>query len=330
MSHFLNTGSMPTRRGALGRIAAASLAAGVPGLHAQQPAATADWPKKPIQMLVGFPPGGLNDLAARALSQSMGKTLGTTFIVVPLQGAGGVIALQKLLQAPADGYTLLYTPSPTLLARPYQMSLRISHRDLTPIANVATSYPTISVKKAHRWQSFKDFQAEALANPGKIAYSTPGVGGLPHIAMENVAAQLGMKLNHVPFQGMPQATLAALSDQLDIAVGDMPHPDLRPLAVTGDERVPFWPGVPAMRELGVSSTMVARFSVVGPKGLPDAIVKAAATACQASLTDPIFQKYMRDNLLQPTYWGPAELAASWNAEEPLYRGLIDRLDLKGK
>lgn len=316
----------PTRRAALGYFAAAGAA--LAGLPAPAAAQAIDWTKKPIQLLVGFPPGGINDLAARSLVLALAKPLGVTPLVINQPGAGGIIALQKLLQAPADGHTLLYTPSPTLLARPYQMSLNLSHRDVTPIANVATSYLTISVKKTHKWQSFKDFLDEARANPGKVAYASPGVGGLPHIAMENVAAQLGVKLNHVPFQGLPQANMAVLGDQLDVVIGDLPHADLRALAVIGDERAAFWPSVPCTRELGVPSTLIGRFSVVGPKGLPEPVARALGAALQIAMEDPKFLQQLRDQFLVPTPIPPARMMAMWDDEEPKYRALIDKLNLK--
>lgn len=323
---FQTSQTRPTRRAALGYLAAAGAA--LTGLPVPAAAQAIDWTKKPMQLLVGFPPGGINDIAARSLVLALAKPLGATPLVINQPGAGGIIALQKLLQAPSDGFTLLYTPSPTLLARPYQMSLPLSHRDVTPIANVATSYLTISVKKSHKWQSFKDFIAEAKANPGKVAYASPGIGGLPHIAMENVAAQLGIKLNHVPFQGLPQANMAVLGDQLDLVIGDLPHADLRALAVIGDERAAFWPTVPCTRELGVASTLIGRFSVVGPKGLPEPIVKALGAALQSAMEDPKFLQQLRDQFLVPTQIPPAKLMAMWDEEEPKYRALIDKLNLK--
>jgi tripartite-type tricarboxylate transporter receptor subunit TctC len=318
------------RRDTLRSLAAVGLASmGLPQLAFAQ-ASSADWPRRPIQIMIGFPPGGTNDLAARALAPSLQVALGVPVTVTNVPGAGGIIALQKLMQAPPDGYTLLYTPSPTLLARPYQMSLALTHRDVSPVANVAMAVPTISVKSDHRWKTFKDFQAEALAHPGKIAYASPGVGGLPHIAMENTAAQLGLKLNHVPYKGATDAVLAAISGQLDIVVGDLARPDIRPLAVVADERVPFWPNVPGMRELGVATTLVPRFSIVGPKGLPDAIAQRFGSALRLAMNEAPFKRLLIDNRMAESFLTPAETRAIWDREEPAYRRLIDQLDLKGK
>ncbi len=318
------------RRGVLRYLCVAGLfSTGLPRLASAQ-SSPADWPKRPIQIMIGFPPGGTNDLAARALAPGLQVSLGVPVTVANVPGAGGIIALQKLMQAPPDGHTLLYTPSPTLLARPYQMSLALTHRDISPVANVAMAVPTISVRTDHRWKTFKDFQAEALAHPGKIAYASPGVGGLPHIAMENTAAQLGLRLNHVPFKGAAEAVLAAISGQIDIVVGDLARPDIRPLAVVADERVPFWPNVPGMRELGVGTTLVPRFSIVGPRGLPDAIAERFGSALRSAMNEAPFQRLLVDNRMAESFLTPAETRAIWDREEPAYRRLIDQLDLKGK
>lgn len=318
------------RRDTLRALAVVSLVSmGLPQFAFAQ-VSSADWPKRPIQIMIGFPPGGTNDLAARALAPSLQAALGVPVTVTNVPGAGGIIALQKLMQAPPDGYTLLYTPSPTLLARPYQMSLALTHRDVSAVANVAMAVPTISVKVDHRWKTFKDFQAEALAHPGKIAYASPGVGGLPHIAMENTAAQLGLKLNHVPFKGAADAVFAAISGQLDLVVGDLARPDLRPLAVVADERVPFWPNVPGMRELGVGTTLVPRFSVVAPKGLPEAIAQRFGSAVRSAMKEAPFQRLLIDNRMAESFLTPSETRVIWEKEEPAYRRLIDLLDLKGK
>lgn len=294
-------------------------------------AESADWPKNPIKILVGFPAGGLNDVAIRALAQPLSERLGTSIVVINSPGAGGIVALQKLLQAPSDGYTLLYTPWATLLARPYQMSLSVTYRDVTPIANVETSYPAITVKKTHRWRTFDDFRKEAAANPGKVTYATPGVGGLPHIAMENTARRLGLKLNHIPFPGLPQAYLAALSDLVDTVISDLPNEQFRPIAMLGDERVAFWPDVPCMRELGAPSTsFFARAVVVGPKGTPQKVVDTMAGAMKVALTDKTFDKQMRDTLMLPTYLSASEMLPVWNSEATRYKELIDQLDLKQK
>lgn len=291
----------------------------------------ADWPKAPIKLLVGFPPAGLNDVAARALAQPLSDRLRTSIVVINAPGAGGIVALQKLLQSPPDGYTLLYTPWATLLARPYQMSLEVSYRDVTPIANVETSYPALTVKKDHRWQNFEDFRKEATANPGKVTYATPGVGGLPHIAMENTASRLGLQVVHVPYPGLPQAYLAALAGQVDLVISDLPNEQFRPIAVLGDERVPFWPEVPCMRELGASSaSFFARAVVVGPKGMSRDIVDRIDNAMKVAVGDPTLDKVLRDNLMLPTYLPAGQMLPVWGSEATRYRDLIDRLDLKQK
>lgn len=305
-------------------------AAGVAAGAALQSHAQAAWPSRPVQVLVGFPAGGLHDAIARVIGTSLSASLGTPVVVVPTPGAGGAIALQKLAQAAPDGYTLMYTPSPALLARPHQMSLKISHRDFTPVATVGTSAPAISVKKDHRWKSFADFRAEVAANPGKFSYATSGIGGLPHLAMEDIAQSLRLKVVHVPFQGTPQAILATLSGEVEIVIGDLYHAEIRSLALIGDERQPESPGVPSTKELGLPAALTAKFMYIGPKGLPEAVSRPLSAALRTAVADAAVVRHFRSNLITPRFEAPEEMSPWWQADEKRYMALIDRLELKGR
>ena len=99
------------------------------------------------------------------------------------------------------------------------------------------------MKRGSRFATFNDFVDAAKAQPNKLSYGTSGIGGLPHLAMEDISSQLGLKLLHVPFQGTMPAIMAAMSDQIDLVIGDLPHPEIRPLAVISDERVASMSGV---------------------------------------------------------------------------------------
>ncbi|MGE3928300.1 MAG: Bug family tripartite tricarboxylate transporter substrate binding protein [Lautropia sp.] len=288
------------------------------------------WPVRPIQVLVGFPAGGLHDTAARVVGTSLSKTLGVSVVVVPTPGAGGAIALQKLALAAADGYTLMYTPSPALLARPHQMSLKISYRDFAPVAMIGTSFPTISVKQDHRWKTFDDMRSEVAANPGKFSYATSGIGGLPHLAMEEILSALQLKVVHVPFQGTPQAIMAALNNDVDVVIGDLPRPEIRSLAVIGDERQAEAPDVPSTKELGLPAALTAKFMYIGPRGLPDAAVKAMSAALETAVADPAVVKHFRTNLITPRFEPADQMLGWWQDDEKRYIALIDRLELKSK
>lgn len=316
------------RRSFLKGLCAASLA-GAQALASPAFAQAEKWPSRPIQVLVGFPAGGLHDVIARNMTASMSQTLGTPIVVVPTPGAGGAIALQKLAQAQPDGYTVMYTPSPALMARPHQMGLPITYRDFTPIAVAAVAFPTISVKKDRPWSTFDDFRKEATAAPGKISYATAGVGGLPHLGMEQLASALGIKLLHVPYQGTPQAIAAVVSGEVDIVVGDLPNPNIRALAVMSPDRVQGM-DMPALRELGAPSALYARFMFIGPAGLPAPIVTAFDDAIRKALAQPAVRKYFGENQIIARHEPAAAMAKWWPEDEKSYRDVIDRLGLAKK
>ena len=285
------------------------------------------WPAKNIQIVVGFPVGGIIDTAVRALAAKMPKTLGTNLVTVPVPGAGGAIAMQKIARATPDGYTLMMVPSGTLHARPYQMGLPVSSRDFTPIATAAVTFTTIAVKKSHRWTSFADLIREAKAHPGKLSFASPAVGGNPHLGMEIVAQMTGIKVLNVPYQGGPPAILGVLGGETDFIVGDVAHPEIRPLATINPARSPYMPDVPTLRELGIPADFSTRLSLVAPRNLPAAIAQKLEAAVKAALQDAEVRQQFATLELIVSFESGTELEQLWPEQDRLYREVIDRLGL---
>ena len=245
-----------------------------------------DWPSKPIQLLVGFPAGGVVDTAARLLSGALEGELKQQVVVVPTPGAGGTIASQKLTRAAPDGYTLMLQTSGTLFTRPAISNLPFSYKDFTPIATVAASTLTISVQKDSKWKTFADFVADAKANPGKYTYATAGAGGQGHIAMVIAAQAAGIDVTHVPFEGGPASVAALVGGHVDLLAGDNISPEIRALATTHPRRNTFFPDTPTMKELGYDVELVTRWMVIGPEDLPQPIVERLQAAIEKAVQKP--------------------------------------------
>src|SRR5688572_10463700 len=230
---------------------ALSLAAAL--AHAQ----TGDkWPSRPIQLLAGFPAGGLVDTANRIIVDKLQQSLGATVVPMPVAGAGGVLATQKLLAAPPDGYTLMMQTTGTLFTRPLLNAVDYGYRDFTPIATVNTSITTIAVRMDSPWNGLADLLRDAKANPKKYNYATSGLGGLQHLAMDILAQKTGVDIVHIPYQGGPQTIQALLGKQVEIVVGDNLHSELKHLATTHPGRVAVLPQVPTAKELGYDVELV--------------------------------------------------------------------------
>ena len=297
------------------------------GLEAAAQAQQKAFAERPIQVLVGFPSGGIFDAANRAVIGRMAPELGVRMISVPSPGAGGAIAVQKVARGTPDGHTLMLVPTATLLARPLIMGLALDHRDFAPIATIAINFTMIAVRNDHRWKSFDDLIKDARANPGKYSYALPAIGGNPHFAMELIARAADIRVVAVPYQGSPQAILGVLGNEAEFVVTDNAHAQIRALATLNARRSPAQPGVPTLRELGFEIEMFSRFFLVAPKGTPEAPRRALEEAARIAVHDPEVRKVLERLQLEPTFEPARELSRILDAQAPVYRKLVGDLGL---
>jgi tripartite-type tricarboxylate transporter receptor subunit TctC len=263
-----------------------------------------DYPARPISMIAPFPPGGVADIVGRPLAAAMEKTLKQPVLVVNRPGAGGAVGMGAAAKAAPDGYTILialssisiFPISDPLNGRPspYQLA------DFAPIALV-TADPTILVVSADGpYKTIQDFVASAKAYPGQINYSSSGVYGTLHVAMEMFANAAGIKLFHVPYQGGGPAASALLGHQVH-ALASGPGPvaghikagKMRALAGWGDKRLASMPDLPTFKELGYKDVEFYIWSgVFAPAATPPAVQAKIRDAVRAAAADPAFKVAM--------------------------------------
>jgi len=247
---------------------------------------------------VAFPPGGVAELVGRPLAASMEKTLGHPVIILNRPGAGGAIGTTAAAKAAPDGYTILMTLSSISIfpvsdplegkPAPYQIS------DFMPIALV-TADPTVLVVRADSsYNTIQDFIAAAKANPGKINYSSSGIYGTLHVAMEMFAGAAGIQLFHIPYQGGGPAVTALLGGQVEAlasgpaaAVGQIKGGKMRALAGWGATRLALMPELPTFKELGYKDVEFYIWSgVVAPAAIPPNVQHKLRAAVRAAAADP--------------------------------------------
>ncbi|MEK6245120.1 MAG: tripartite tricarboxylate transporter substrate binding protein [Pseudomonadota bacterium] len=262
------------------------------------------WPSKPISMIVAFPPGGVADIVGRPLAVAMEKTLKQPILVVNRPGAGGAVGTTAAAKAAPDGYTILmslssisiFPVSDPMNGRPvpYQLS------DFAPIALV-TSDPTVLVVAGDSpFRTVQDFVASAKAYPNQMNYSSSGVFGTLHVAMEMFANAAGIKLFHVPYQGGGPAVTALLGGQVHAlasgpaaAVGQIKAGKMRALAGWGDKRLPMMPELPTFKELGYQDVEFYIWSgVFAPVATPAPLITRLRDAVRAAVADPAFKGVM--------------------------------------
>jgi len=269
------------------------------GLQAQDA-----WPTKPVTMIAPFPPGGIADIVGRPLAASMEKTLKQPVLVVNRTGAGGAVGTTAAAKAAPDGYTILMSLSSISIfpvsdpingrPAPYQLA------DFAPIALV-TADPTILVVSADGpYKTIQEFIASAKAYPNRMNYSSSGVYGTLHVAMEMFAAAAGIRMFHIPYQGGGPAAAALLGGQVHAlasgpgaVAGQIKGGKMRALAGWGDKRLPMMPELPTFKELGYPDVEFYIWSgVFAPAATPAPIQAKLREAVRAAVADPQFRGAM--------------------------------------
>jgi len=283
-------------------------------------AAAQQYPSKPISMIAPFPPGGVADIVGRPLAASMEKSLGRPVLVVNRAGAGGAVGTTAVAKAAPDGYTILmslssisiFPVSDPINGKPAPYTLA----DFAPIALV-TSDPTVLVVAADGpYRTINEFIASARNYPGQVNYSSSGVYGTLHVAMEMFANAAGIKLFHVPYQGGGPAVTALLGGQVHAlasgpaaAVGQIKGGKMRALAGWGATRLPMMPELPTFRELGYPEVEFYIWSgVFAPAATPAPVVAKLREAVRAAVNDPQFKGAMEKVSTPISYLDAPEFA----------------------
>lgn len=307
-----------TRRRLL-QLAAIASAAG-PLQTFAQPA----WPDKPIRFVIGYPAGQAIDLIARQFAVVMGKELGQNIVVDNRAGANGILGMQEVKQSRPDGYTVLFgatgqlTINPTLYRKlPYD-----TLKDFTPVGLIVTAPLFLVAHPAFPANNVQELIAFARTRPGKIDYGSGGNGIGPHLAMELLQDQAGIKLNHVPYKGSPAALNDVMGGQISLAMDGgpsaMPHVKSGRLKVLGSsslKRASAFPNVPTIAEQGLPGfDVVAWNGMVAPAGTPAPIVAALNAAIRNACKDPQIAESMRSMAVETAAGTPAEFGSFLQAE----------------
>jgi len=283
----------------------ARAALSVAGLCAALPAWA--WPDRPIELVVGFAPGGGTDLTARALAVFLEKELGTTVVVQNKPGASSAIALSYVARAKPDGYTLAMTNMPGLVSLPIERQAGFTGDDFTYLANLVRDPSAFSVASDSPYKTLQALIAAAKERPDAVSYGSTGVGTDDHLALVLFQAQTGTKLNHVPYNGAGPLRSSVLGGHTVIGglnLGEvMPYngKNMRVLAQASEKRSPLGPDVPTFKELGVNLVFASERGIVGPKGLPADVSEKLRQALGKVAANPAFQTQMNQQFTEMDY-----------------------------
>jgi tripartite-type tricarboxylate transporter receptor subunit TctC len=268
----------------------------------------AQYPDKPIRLLLPFPAGGTVDLVARLVTAQMAEELGRPFVIENKAGAGGVIATDATAKAPPDGYTLLLTtPNHTINAALNSKLPYDTEKDIVPIAIVAEVPELLVSHPAAPFQSFAGFVDYARKNPGKLNYASAGNGTLPHLTMELLLRRTGIEVAHIPYRGAAPAMTDLLAGQVQLKMDTyatasqlVADGKLRALAFASRERSALMPDVPTIAEMGLPGYEgILWIGMVAPAGLPKPVIEKLAAAVQRAVHAPALAERLKRDGVEP-------------------------------
>lgn len=298
-------------------------------VHAQQ------YPSRPVRIIVPFSPGGGTDFIARMIAAKLSSNLGQQFIIDNRLGAGSTIGTEFALKSPPDGYTLLLTSGSYTVASSLYKLKYDPIKDMTPVIQpddgpfIMAVHPSLPVK------TVKQFVALAKSKPGQINYASSGQGSISHLATELFAMNSGISLTHVPYKGTGQSvidTIAGHNQFLLAAVASaMPHiksERLRAIAATSGARLPALPNLPTVRESGYDYEVSNWHGLMGPKGMPPAVVEKLNSEINKIIKDPDFSQKIAGEGLVPVGGTPERLLKLLNDEIANWAKVIERAGIK--
>jgi tripartite-type tricarboxylate transporter receptor subunit TctC len=267
------------------------------------PALAQEWPARPVRIVNTFAVGGTADILCRIMAEHLSTAFGQQFFVETRAGAAGAIGVQTVANTPPDGYNFVLTNVSMLVLLPLANS-RLGYdplKDLTNIAYVAGSPVLLSVNSGSGMNTLADFVARGKTGAKPLTYSSSGVGSMGHLFAELFAQEAGIKIEHVPYKGASQGLMdlvgghiAFSSQTVSSTAPQLRSGALRALAQAGTERMAEYPDVPTFRELGYPDLVsTIWFSLSGPAGLPDDIVRRVNREVAAAMTKPETQERLR-------------------------------------
>lgn len=319
--------------------AAAVIAAAAPGtaLHAQ--GSGASYPNKPIRLVVGFAPGGPNDLIAREIALKLGERLKQSIVVENRGGSNGEIATAAVAKAMPDGYTLLWASSGAMAISP-SLQEKLPYdpiKDFAPIAGVASNPMLLLVPANSKYNTVGDLLVAAKAKPGALTYGSAGSGSVTHLSAVLLESMASVNALHIPYKGGGQALTDLMGGQIDFYFGGVAtalplvkEGRLKAIGITSSTRSTLVPTVPSISEYGFPGyESLTWFGLVAPAGTPKEIITILSNATSAVREMPDFRKKLADHGADVLNMGPDQFGNFLKTEIVKWAKVVKATNAKG-
>lgn len=334
MTHSI---SDPRRRSFMLAAAAAAAATVLPSTRAF---AQADWPQKPIKLIVGFAPGGITDGLPRLYAPILSEKLGVPVVIENRTGAAGSIATAAVAGSPPDGYTLLASGIGQLVVLPHTSHMTVNPlTDLVHISMVADGDQILNINADVPAKNYAEFIALAKAKPGSLNYGDAGAGGNQHLYLEYFKMLAGVDIAGIHYRGGGPLMPDLLSNRVQLGLNApsvvLPYIEkgqLRPLAVIAPKRNPKLPNVPTVAEVGLKPMEVCSnwLGLHAPKGTPDAIVQKIYKALAETMQSESVKKGMEGLNVYPIVSSPADFSARIARDHALFGKVAKQANVRAE
>ena len=298
---------------------------------AAPPASAAGYPDRPVHWMIGFAAGGPVDIVARIMAQALSDRLGQQFIVENRAGSGGNIAAGAAINAPADGYTLLFVAPNNAISTSLYKKLPFDFlRDTVPVASIMQLTNMMVVSNAMPVKTVQEFIDYCKANPGKISFASSGNGTSVHMSAELFKVMTKCDMVHVPYRGSAIAFPDIISNKVQLIFDNLPSAleqakggNVRAIGVTSPQRWPSVPDVPTIAETVPGFESVGFYGISAPKGTPPEIVALLNNAVNEALKDPKLVARLAENGGIPKPMTPAEFGKLIADETEKWRKVVE-------
>lgn len=293
----------------------------------------ADFPDKPITLIVPYGPGSAIDAVARAIGIGAQKYLGQQVVIENKSGAGGALGAVYAGRRPADGYTLaLVSINPFILS--YFSKAMPLHPvdDFTQVISTSSYLMAVAVRADSKIKNMSDLVEQIKANPGKLTYSTAGIASTGYLNMEEFSALAKIKPVHVPYKSGAEAVSAVLAGHVDFFADAAWAPyqkdgRLRPLMIFANERSTKYPDIPIPTDLVKANVQQGYLMIVGPKNIPAPVLKRLHDAFKAATNEPEYKSVLDKFNMEPIYAGPEATRKATSAAMPVLENMFNTLGL---
>lgn len=300
-------------------------------------AAEPAFPTKPVRFIIPSAAGGMSDVVARVYAERMARILKQPVLVENMPGAGTLLAVRTVAKAPPDGHTLVVSAN-TLVTLPYvDKAANYSPSDFTGVSYLSKSPMALVVSASSRFKSLADLVTEAKKKPGALTFASVGIGTTSHLPVELFARSAGIKLELIPYKGIPLAIPDVVAERVTLMMGTsssvgelIAAGKMRALAITSENRSPSFPNVPTFAELGhEEATYELIMGLNAPAQTPPAIVKALAEAAEEAKKDPELRKKL-ESMGQdlPVQRTPEQFNAFLRREEEKMKKLVAEANIR--